>query len=124
MAGVDDPRLAVLEAPIDQVRVAAGGKHTGLLFAGSAPAFREFTDELDRLLNGTLDVPRPERTAFVDVSEDRLQVATRTRRVADPHSPWRFQIASISASGTNSPRRACSSPSRIAVRVSSSSATM
>src|SRR5690349_6489355 len=124
MTDVHDPCLAALDTPIDQIWIAACGEHAGLLFACSSPAFRVFADELDYLLNGTLDVARAEWAAVVDVLEDRLQVATRTWRVADFHRPWRFQIASISASDTNSPRRACTSPSRMAARVSSSRATM
>lgn len=49
-------------------------------------------------------------------------LATSVRRESNSHRPCRFQRASISAPSTNSPRRACSSPSRIAARVSSSRA--
>src|SRR5689334_641506 len=123
MPNVHDPCFVGFDAPIDQIWIAAGRKHPRGLFAGSPPTLGELADELDRLPDGALDALRALRAVRVDVLENRLKVAARPRREAHSHRPCRFQRASISSSGTNSPRRACSNPSRIAVRVSSSRAT-
>ena len=68
-----------------------------------------------------MNMLRTLRTPFVQIGKDVVQVTACARRIPYNHRPCLFHKASISLSGTNSPLRACSKPSRMAVRVSSSS---
>ena len=116
----NDPRFSGFDAPIDQIWVSPDRKYTRLLDLGKAPNLWMAADQRKGLIHGSFDVSCTLPAVFVKVIEDVTQIVPRTRRIADLHRPWRFQSASISASGTNSPRRACSRPSRMAARVSSS----
>src|SRR5580698_3681256 len=118
---MDDPSLVTLDAPIDKVRIAAYGQNPRPLFASQAACLRKLFDQFNGLVHYPGDVASALRIALIDIGKDRIHIAARPRRVAHPHRPKRFQSAAISASGTNSPRRACSSPSRMAACASSSS---
>jgi hypothetical protein len=65
MPNVHDPRFTGFDAPVDQIRIAASGKHSRRLFPGSTPTFGELADELDRLLDGALHALRASRAARV-----------------------------------------------------------
>src|SRR6476661_5855727 len=121
IANMQDPDFARSHAPIDQIGVTPGTQDARALLPGRAADLRKLAIELDRFPYCALHIERTERVSLVYVFQDCGQIATRTRRIADLHRPWRFQSASISSSGTNSPRRASLSPSRIAARVLSSS---
>jgi hypothetical protein len=103
---MDKPRLPRFYAPINEIRITPRRKHARLLYPGAPPALGKFSDQLNGFANCSLDAPRAARTPLIDVPEDQLDVATRARRVANPHTPCLFQSASISSSLTNSPRRA------------------
>ena len=118
---MNDPGFVGFNAPVNQVWVAADWQDPRFLLARMPTTLWKFSDELDCLANGTLHVLRAARTSLVDVLENCCEIVPRAGRETNPHRPCRFQSASISASATNCPRRACSRPSRIAVRVSSSS---
>ncbi len=121
---MNDPGFVGFNAPVNQVWVAADWQDPRFLLARMPTTLWKFSDELDCLANGTLHVLRAARTSLVDVLENCCEIVPRAGRETNPHRPCRFQSASISASATNCPRRACSRPSRIAVRVSSSRATI
>jgi len=109
MADVDDPRFSRLDAPIDQIWVPPDRKDTCLFNFGKTPDLWMPANQRDRPMDGSFDVSCTLWAALVKGGKDIGKVAGRSRSIADPHTPWRFQSASISASGTNSPRRACSS---------------
>src|SRR5215207_4853288 len=104
MTNVDEPRFPGFDAPVDQIGISAGWQHTQLLYACSSTRMRELPDQFDCLADDALDVARALRAPLIQVVQNCNKVIPRARRKANPHSPWRFQRASISASGTNSPR--------------------
>jgi hypothetical protein len=50
-------------------------------------------DELDHGMDATLDVTSAQRRMMIDVGENILQLAKRTRRVPDSHKPCFAQKA-------------------------------
>src|SRR5436305_1707260 len=95
MADVDDPRFFGFDAPIDQIWVSPDRKHTRLLDLGKAPDLWMAPDQRESLIDGSFDVSCTLPAVSVKEIEDAAQIVARTRRVADPHKPWRFQSASI-----------------------------
>jgi hypothetical protein len=103
----------------DSDRLAARGSALRRQAAG----LRKLPDQFDRLVQGLSNIAGALRAVLLDIGDDGGEIVASSRSVAYSHRSKRFQSASISASGTNSPRRAGSSPWRIAARASSSSET-
>ena len=120
---VNDPRVVSFDAPVNQIGVAADRQYAGIRLAGGSAGLGKLADQFDRPAERPCNISSASWALPLDISQNGNNVSARTRSIANPHGPKRCQSASISASGTNSPRRACSSPSRIAARASSSSGT-
>src|SRR5271166_3427114 len=91
-------------------------------YGGVVASLRPFgilRDELYSRVDRSQDIAGAARTSFIDVPPDAFDIVARTRCISDPHrTPYFFQNASISSSGTNSPRAACCKPSCTAARSS------
>ena len=65
---------------------------------------REICKEPDRAFDASINLPRTARALRRNMGNDLLQLSEGGRRIANSHTPRSRQKASISASGTNSPR--------------------
>jgi hypothetical protein len=66
VADVNDPRLVLFDAPIDQIRIATDWQHAGLLFAGKPAGLRKLPDQFDRLVQGLSNIAGALRAVLLD----------------------------------------------------------
>src|SRR5215475_5948184 len=123
VANVHDPHLVCLHAIVNLVGIANDRKLVDACLIRHRRDKWKLLQQSDTPLNSGLHRLRTRRRALVQIVIDGCKIVTRPRRITNPHTPCRLKNSAISASLTNSPRLACSEPSRIAARVSSSSRT-
>src|SRR5215211_3819209 len=111
MPDMHDPHLAGFDSPIHQVGISPGGEHARSFNTCKSSTARMIADQINGLPDCLLDVECALWVSLFEIVKNRPDIAPRARRVPNPHGRWRFQRVSISSSGTDSPRRAWSSPS-------------
>src|SRR5437016_3712548 len=113
VADVDDPDLCLLDAVVDLVGITWNREFIGAALLRFRSEHREVSKEPNGVHDGPLDVPRALGIVLIKVLKNCLTLGEGARQVPHSHRrPWRLSDSATTSSGTNSPRRACSAPSR------------
>ena len=109
------------EHDIDDVRIATERHGIYVKLRDRTMAYFQVTNFRNTPFDVCFHFARSAGIALIYVVEDTLAISEGALGVADPHIPWRLFDRVTTSSGTNSPRSACATPSRIAASVASSS---
>jgi hypothetical protein len=87
MTDVNNPRLACLDAPIDQIGISTDRQDPRALLTYPPATRGILSNQLKSPVHCALQIQRTDRIAFDNVFDDCLKIAPCAERVADPHKP-------------------------------------